>query len=280
LIVPLDSPDFDFVSSLVLRRSAIVLEPEKNYLVESRLAPLARREGFASINEMVGKMRASSHNELHQRVVEAMTTNETSFFRDLNPFEALRQLALPELFERRAAQRELVIWCGASSTGQEPYTIAMVLKEHFPNLANWKIKVVATDLSTDVLAKARRGRYSQMDVSRGLPAPLLVKYFQRQGTEWELREDVRRMVEFRQLNLIDPIWGIASADIVFLRNVLIYFDVTTKKTILQKIRRVLRPDGFLFLGGAETTMNLDDAYERVNYERSGCYRIRKPVGTN
>ncbi len=271
----LDSTDFEFISTLVSKRSAIVLEPEKSYLVESRLLPLARREGFTSIAELVSRMRTSSLNGLHQKVVEAMTTNETSFFRDLNPFDALRKAVLPEIFQRRAAERRLHIWCGASSTGQEPYTIALILREYFSSFADWKITIVATDLSTDVLARARQGRYSQLEVNRGLPASLLVKYFQRQGTEWELKQEVRRLVEFRQLNLIDAAWGIASADIIFMRNVLIYFDVPTKKTILQKIRGVLRPDGYLFLGGAETTMNLDEAFERTNFERSGCYRLRK-----
>jgi chemotaxis protein methyltransferase CheR len=273
--VPLDPTDFEFVSSLVMKRSAIVLEPEKNYLVESRLLPLARREGLASVAELVARMRASSLNGLQQKVVEAMTTNETSFFRDLNPFEALRKAVLPELFQRRAAERRLQIWCGASSTGQEPYTIALVLREHFAAFADWKINIVATDLSTEILARACQARYSQLEVNRGLPAPLLVKYFQRQGTEWQLKEEVRRLVEFRQLNLIDPVWAIATSDIVFMRNVLIYFDVATKKNILKRIRQVLRPDGYLFLGGAETTMNLDGAFERVNFERSGCYRIQK-----
>ena len=274
-IVPLDSADFDFVSSLVLKRSAIVLEPEKNYLVESRLLPLARREGFPSIPALVAKMRSSIHGELHQKVVEAMTTNETSFFRDLNPFEALRKVVLPDIFQKRLGEKKLQIWCGASSTGQEPYTIAMILREHFAMYQDWKINMVATDLSTDVLAKAREGCYSQLEVNRGLPAPLLVKYFERQGTEWRIKGDVRKIIDFRQLNLIDPSYAVPAADIVFLRNVLIYFDVATKKSILQKIRKVLKPDGYLFLGGAETTMNLDDSFERVNFERSGCYRIRK-----
>ena len=273
--MPLDSTDFEYVSNLVLKRSAIVLEPEKNYLVESRLLPLARSEGLSSIAELVARMRASLLNGLHQKVVEAMTTNETSFFRDLNPFEALRKVVLPDLFQRRAGERRLQIWCGASSTGQEPYTIAMILRENFMGNADWKFGLVATDLSTDVLARAREGRYSQLEVNRGLPAPMLVKYFQRVGTEWQLKEEVRRLVEFRPLNLIDSAWGIAPADIVFLRNVLIYFDVPTKKSILQKIRQVLRPDGYLFLGGAETTMNLDDSFERISFERAGCYRLRK-----
>ncbi|HZZ79566.1 MAG TPA: protein-glutamate O-methyltransferase CheR [Gemmataceae bacterium] len=267
--------DFDYISSLVLKRSGIVLEPEKTYLVESRLLPLARHEGLSSIAELVVKMRESTLNGLHQKVVEAMTTNETSFFRDHSPFEALRTVVLPELIQRRAAERRLHIWCGASSTGQEPYTIAIVLREHFPACADWNISIVATDLSTDVLARARAARYSQLEVNRGLPTPLLSKYFSHQGTEWVIKDEVRRLVEFRQLNLLDAAWNIAPADIIFLRNVLIYFDVATKKAILHKIRQVLRVDGWFFLGGAETTMNLDDSFERVPLERSGCYRLRK-----
>jgi chemotaxis protein methyltransferase CheR len=274
-LVHLDSADFDFVSSLVLKRSAIVLEPEKIYLVEARLLPLVRREGLSSVGELVARMRANVPNGLHQKVVEAMTTNETSFFRDLTPFEALRMLVLPELLQRRAADRRLDIWCGASSTGQEPYTIALILREYFGGFAGWKFGVLATDLSSDVISRAREGTFSQMEVNRGLPAPLLVKYFRRDGTTWQLNEDVRRMVEFRQLNLIDATWGISQTDIVFMRNVLIYFDVATKRLILQRIRKILRPDGYLFLGGAETTLNLDDSYERVPFDRSGCYRLRK-----
>ncbi len=273
--MPLDPSDFEYVSSLVLKRSAIVLEPEKNYLVESRLLPVARQEGMGSVAELVGTLRAQSVNGLHQKVVEAMTTNETSFFRDVKPFEALQQVVLPDVFKRRAEVKRLNIWCGASSTGQEPYTIGLILREHFVRYADWNISIIATDLSTDVLAKARQGRYSQLEVNRGLPAPLLIKYFQRSGTEWHLKEEVRCLVDFRQLNLIDPIWSIASADIVFLRNVLIYFDVATKKSILRKIRNVLRSDGYFFLGGAETTMNLDDGFERVPLDRSGCYRLRQ-----
>jgi chemotaxis protein methyltransferase CheR len=159
---------------------------------------------------------------------------------------------LPELIKKRAADRRLEIWCGASSTGQEPYTIAMILREHFPSSAAWNVRIIATDLSNDVLDRAREGRYNQIEVNRGLPAALLVKYFQRRGTEWK----------------------VAAWDIVFLRNVLIYFDVATKKSILAKIRHVLRPDGFLFLGGAETTMNLDAGFERAEYERAGCYRLK------
>jgi chemotaxis protein methyltransferase CheR len=251
-----------------------VLEPEKSYLVESRLLPLARREGLTSIADLVARMRNHPYNDLQQKVVEAMTTNETSFFRDVSPFDALRLHVLPELIKKRAADRRLEIWCGASSTGQEPYTIAMILREHFPSSAAWNVRIIATDLSNDVLDRAREGRYNQIEVNRGLPAALLVKYFQRRGTEWQLKDEVRRLVEFRQLNLLETSWKVAAWDIVFLRNVLIYFDVATKKSILAKIRHVLRPDGFLFLGGAETTMNLDAGFERAEYERAGCYRLK------
>lgn len=267
--------DFDYVSSLVLKRSAIVLEPEKNYLVESRLSPIARQEGYASVAELVAELRSGPKDVLRSKVVEAMTTNETSFYRDLKPFEAFQKVVVPELLQARAKEKRLQIWCGASSTGQEPYTIGLVLKEHFGTYAHWQFPIIATDLSLNVLERARQGRYTQLEVNRGLPAPQLVKYFQRQGTEWQLKDEVRKLVEFRQLNLIDAAWGIGAVDVVFLRNVLIYFDVATKKEILRKIRQILRPDGFLFLGGAETTMNLDDHFERIPFERSGCYRLRK-----
>ncbi len=273
--MPIDSADFDFIRDLVQKRSAIVLENEKSYLVESRLQPLARREGFPSIADLVSRLRTPTVNGLHQKVVEAMTTNETSFFRDVHPFEALRKVVLPDLFRRRAGERKLNIWCGACSTGQEPFTIAMILREHFAGFADWPIHILATDLSSDVLARGRQGSYSQLEVNRGLPAPLLLKYFQRQGTDWQLKEEIRRLVEFRQLNLLEIGLGRLSLDVVFLRNVLIYFDVPTKKTILHKIRQILRPDGYLFLGGAETTFNLDDSFERLAFDRSGCYQLGK-----
>jgi chemotaxis protein methyltransferase CheR len=273
--VPLDVADFDHVRTLVRKHSAIVLEDEKAYLVESRMLNLARREGFASVNDLVSTLRANSKEGLQQKVIEAMTTNETSFFRDLHPFEALRKMVFPELFQRRANERRINIWCGACSTGQEPYTIAMILREQFSAYADWSLRIIATDLSTEVLGRARLGCYSQLEVNRGLPAPLLLANFQRQGTDWQLKEHIRRMVEFRQLNLLSPAFGMSSLDIVFLRNVLIYFDVPTKKAILQKIRKVLNPDGYLFLGGAETTLNLDDSFERIAFDRSSCYRLRK-----
>jgi chemotaxis protein methyltransferase CheR len=271
----LSSTDCNFIRTLVRRRSGIVLEEEKVYLVETRLTALARREGLTSAEALLAKFRMQSSNGLQDKIVEALTTNETSFFRDLQPFEALRQVVLPELLKRREQQRRLFIWCAASSSGQEPYSLAMLLHDHFPALTSWNVRILATDLSLEMLERARRGVYSHFEVNRGLPAPLLVKFFERQGLEWRLKDSLRRMVEFRQLNLVEPWPSMFAPDIIMMRNVLIYFDVETKKVILGKARRLLPPDGYLFLGGAETPMNLDDSFERISFDRSGCYRLRR-----
>ncbi|HUY88139.1 MAG TPA: protein-glutamate O-methyltransferase CheR [Pirellulales bacterium] len=269
----LTSADFDFIRNLVRDRAAIVLEQEKHYLIETRLQMLAKTDGFPTVSHLMAEVRSGKPN-VHTRVVEAMTTNETSFFRDLEPFEALRKLVLPELMSRREQQRKLRFWCAASSTGQEPYSIAMLLRDHQPSLKDWQVQIQASDLANPVLDRARRAAFSQLEVNRGLPAILLCKYFLKQGTEWLLKDEIRSMVEFFQMNLIAP-WPVLPAmDVIFLRNVLIYFDVATKQQILARVRKTLRPDGFLFLGGAETTMNLDDSFERVAYARSGCYRLR------
>ncbi|HWA55735.1 MAG TPA: protein-glutamate O-methyltransferase CheR [Gemmatimonadales bacterium] len=270
----LSPADFQFVSSLVRQRSAIVLEPEKAYLLEARLSPLARAEGFASIEAMITRMRAQPYNGLHRKVVEAMTTNETSFFRDLHPFDALKTVVLPEVMKQRQAERRLSIWCAASSSGQEPYTIAMTLLDHFPQLASWNVRILATDISSEMIARSKAGRYGQIEVNRGLPANLLVKYFEKKGMEWVVKPELQRLCEFRELNLIEP-WGLLPPmDVVFLRNVLIYFDVDTKRTILNNVRKVLQPWGYLFLGGAETTINLGDVFNRVQFDRAGCYRLK------
>ncbi len=263
--------DFEYVQELVYKRSAIVLDAGKEYLVEARLSTVARDEGFASIDHLVAELRRTRANDLHRKVIEAMTTNETAFFRDVHPFEALRLQLIPELMQRRGAQRQLTIWCAACSSGQEPYTIAMLLREYFPALAGWQVRILGTDLSIEVLERAKAARYRQAEVNRGLPATFLVKYFRRQNVEWQMVDDIRSAVEFRELNLNEAWSGVPTCDLVFMRNVLIYFDVETKKAILAKLRRVLRPDGYLFLGGAETTMNLDDTYQRLALPKSGCY---------
>jgi chemotaxis protein methyltransferase CheR len=270
----LNETDFDYVRRLVYDGSAIVLEPTKTYLAETRLLQLARQEGLASVTELVARMRDSRKDILHRRVVEAMTTNETSFFRDVHPFEALKAEVVPKLIEARGDVRALNVWCAACSTGQEPYTIAMVLREHFPVLSSWNVRILATDLSRDVLEKAREGRYGQLEVNRGLPVSLLVKYFTREGLHYRVNEDLRKLIDFRELNLAESWFPMPRMDLIFLRNVLIYFDVDTKRRILARARELLRPDASLFLGGAETTINLDDSFERVVMGKASCYRLR------
>jgi chemotaxis protein methyltransferase CheR len=267
----LTQADYHYVRTLLRERSAIELKEDKAYLVEARLLPLARDEGMQTLGDLVRALERDT-GPLRQKVVEAMTTNETSFFRDLHPFEELRKKVLPDLLHRRAAEKTLTVWSAACSSGQEPYSFAMMIREHFPLLANWKVTILATDLSKSMIDRASRGRYSQVEVNRGLPASLMLKYFQRQGLEWHLRDDIRGMVEYRVQNLVSGWPLLPPVDVVLLRNVLIYFDVTTKKTILKRMRRVLRSDGYLLLGGAETTLNLDDRYEQMAMEKVSFYR--------
>jgi chemotaxis protein methyltransferase CheR len=265
--------EFQYLQSLLYTQAGLVLEKGKEYLVDSRLEPVARVEGFPTISKMIGTIRYQQFNGVHQKVIDAMTTNETSFFRDIYPFEAMRDKVLPDLIALRAPQRQLTIWCGAASTGQEPYSLAILLRECFPILTNWRVQIIATDINAEVLSRARQGRYRQIEVNRGLAAPLLVKYFRERSAMWEIREDIRAMVDFREMNLIRPWPFLPRCDLVLMRNVMIYFDVPTKKTILGKIRNILDPEGFLFLGNAETTMNLDDNYKRESVGRVVCYKV-------
>jgi len=260
------------VRRLVHDVAAIALEPSKGYLVESRLAPVAKAHGHGTIAELVAALRARPFDALHAQVVEAMTTNETSFFRDLHPFEVLRDVVLPELIARRAATRTLRIWSAACSSGQEPYTIAMLLAEHFPQLAEWNVQILGTDLAQSVLDKAQRGQYTQLEVSRGLPAKLLVKYFDRAGLYWRIKPEIARRVRFQRVNLIEPWPPLATLDVIFMRNVLIYFNPETKRELLGRARKLLARDGTLFLGGAETTLGIDDAWQRVNHGKTSTYR--------
>jgi chemotaxis protein methyltransferase CheR len=265
--------DFEYVCRLVRDRSAVVLEAGKEYLVEARLAPIVGQLKVGSVSGLVGRLRAGPDEGLTTRVVEAMVTTETSFFRDLHPFETLRTAVVPELIRRRADEKRLAVWCAACSTGQEPYSLAILLREHFPVLAGWRVDLLATDLSGEVLRRAKEGRYGQAEVNRGLPAALLVKYFRQHGATWELAEEVRRAVAFRELNLVRPWPALPRMDLVFLRNVMIYFDVDTKKAILGRVARLLRPDGYLLLGGAETTLNLDDSFRRVEDLKGGFHQL-------
>ncbi|GAB2694043.1 CheR family methyltransferase [Thalassiella azotivora] len=267
---------FGFVRELVLRESAIVLERGKEYLVESRLLPLARKAGATDVDAYITRLRTRPDLAASKSVVEALTTNETSWFRDGDPFAALASTVLPELAAARAGKRRLRVWAAACSTGQEPYSVAMTVLEN-QSLAGWDVEILATDLSEEVVARGREGRYTQLEVNRGLPVTQLVRHFTRDGADWRISPDLNRMVTFRTLNLIRPFPPLGTFDVVFLRNVLIYFDVATKRQVLAQVRKVLAPDGYLFLGAAEMTMGVDDAWERVPAGRSSMYRPRKDV---
>ena len=270
----IDADDFTYVRTLFRDQSGMVLEVGKEYLVETRLTPLVQQAGLASVHDLIAQLRRHSPNALHTKVVEALATHETQFFRDVHPFNALKTAILPKLIARRATARRLNLWCAAASSGQEPYSVAMLLGEHFPHLATWHVQLIASDISDAVLEQARQGYYSQLEVNRGLPAPLLVKYFRRHGTKWQISEQIRRQVEFRNINLMNAWRLLPPMDIILMRNVLIYFDVEAKKAILGKARQLLKPDGYLFLGGAETTLNLDDAFMKVQFDRTVCYQLR------
>jgi chemotaxis protein methyltransferase CheR len=262
--------DYDFLRRLLKERSGLDLSADKQYLVESRLIPLARRAGVPGIAELVAKIKGGAE-ALTTDVVEAMTTNETFFFRDKIPFDHLRETILPALVQARGSRRSLRIWCAASSTGQEPYSIAMCVKE-FAGLSGWRVEIVATDLSQEVLEKSKAGLYSQFEVQRGLPIQLLVKHFVQVGELWQLNADIRAMVQHRQLNLLQDFSHLGTFDVIFCRNVLIYFDQDTKAGIFERLSRMLEPDGVLLLGAAESVVGISDAFKPYP-ERRGLYRL-------
>jgi chemotaxis protein methyltransferase CheR len=261
--------DFDYLRKALKERSGLDLSTDKQYLVESRLLPLARRLGLDGIGDLVTKMKSGA-DKVTADVVEAMTTNETFFFRDKLPFDHLREEILPALLEARAGKRSLRIWCAASSTGQEPYSIAMCLKELGPAVAGWRFEIVATDLSQAVLEKSRSGLFSQFEVQRGLPIQLLVKYFKQIGDLWEISPELRSMIQHRQFNLLQDYSQLGMFDVIFCRNVLIYFDQPTKVSIFERLAKRLEPDGYLALGAAETVVGLTDTF-KPHPTRRGIY---------
>jgi chemotaxis protein methyltransferase CheR len=267
----LATTSFDWVRDLVRRESAIVLQPGKEYLVEARLLPIARQMGLPDVGKLVETVRSRPNPDDTRRIVEALTTNETSWFRDGDPFTALTSTVLPELLAARGPVDRLQIWSAACSSGQEPYTIAMLLEDAMPHAAS-RVSITATDLSREMVERTRAGRFSQLEVNRGLPAPMLVRHFTRVGNEWEVAPALRRMVTASECNLATPLPRMGPFDVVYLRNVLIYFDLPTKQTILRRVRELMRPDGWLFLGAAETTLGVDDSWERVVLGRSSAYR--------
>jgi chemotaxis protein methyltransferase CheR len=251
---------YGFFQNFISRESGIVLDDDKRYLLEARLMPIALKLRLYSLNDLFVMLQTTMDLSLRQQVVEAMTTNETFFFREAAQYDALKSTVLPELLKERQFTRRIRIWSAASSTGQEAYSLAMLMLEM--GVGHWDISILGTDLSTQVLQRARVGRYLQIEVNRGLPAPLLVKYFKREGLEWQLKDEVRRLVRFEQDDLRRGMAAIGPFDLVFCRNVLIYFDMETKRNILARIRRSLMPGGYLLLGGSETTLNLDDRFGR------------------
>jgi chemotaxis protein methyltransferase CheR len=267
--------DFDYVAALVKKHAAIELGPDKQYLVEQRLSSVIREQDLPSISELIGRTRRDATGRTTMLVVDAMTTNETSFFRDPTVYEFLRAEILPELVARNRSTRQLRIWCGASSSGQEPYSILMLLREHFPELASWNIQLLATDISPTMLERTRKGRYGRIEVNRGLPAPLLVKYFTREGLEWVVSEPLRNSVQTREINLSKPFPISDKFDLVLVRNVLIYFSLETKRAVLDRVRKVLVPGGYLFLGSTESTIHIDDSWSRRTYGNVSCYQ---PLG--
>jgi chemotaxis protein methyltransferase CheR len=268
----LTAQEFAFISGLVRRDASIVLEAGKEYLVEARLLPLARKAGISTVSEYVSRAKTRPEPEIHQQIVDALTTNETSFFRDGEPFTALANQVLPELLRTRSSTRSLKVWSAACSSGQEPYSLAMVLQDALP--IGWNCEILATDISAEMLARAEAGTYTQLEVNRGLPAPLLVRHFERVGAHWKVSASLRNNVTFKRLNLAAPLPPMGPFDVIFVRNVLIYFDVETKRSVLQQVSNLLRSDGWLFLGSAETTIGIDDRFERVVAGRTSAYRLR------
>lgn len=259
--------------TLLHQRTGIRLAEDKEYFVEMRLCSLATDEGFASPADVLEVLRTEENwGVLHRRVAECLAIAETSWFRDVHPFDELRRSVLPQMMLKRAATRELRIWSAACASGQEPYSVAMLLREHFPQLISWRVHLLATDFSTSVLRRAREAVYSQIEVNRGLPAPMLVKWFRKDGLDWRLRDDARNAVEFRELNLTAPWPAMPPQDIVLMRNVLLYFEPPTRRIVLRNVRKVLAPDGLLFLGGGETTLTMDESFEPVTFGRTVAYR--------
>lgn len=269
----ISSLDFEYVRALAKENAAIIIDQDKRYLVESRLSPLAQEQGFRSLQALIHALRAADRQgSLHSRTIDALTTNETLFFRDRHPFDALKDTILPELIQARRSKKRLTIWSAAASTGQEAYSLAMLIKDKFPELESWKVSIIGTDLSDTVLEQARSGCYAQHEVNRGLPAPLLIRYFTQVGEKWVINPALRSMVQFRSLNLIGAWANLPVFDLILIRNVLIYFDVETKRGILHRVAAQLAPDGYMAMGSSETPLLITDVFKPVVVGRTSFYR--------
>jgi chemotaxis protein methyltransferase CheR len=267
--------EFDYIRQFLHSQSGLDLAEDKRYLVEARLNPVARRAGLADLSALINAIRTGTDAKLKATVVEAMTTNESSFFRDRTPFDHFRNTIAPHLLQARAAKREIKVWCAAASTGQEPYSLAMTTRED-SRLNSWRIDILGTDIAENVMERGKAGVYSQFEVQRGMPAQMLVKYFSQDGDMWELDPALRRMVRWQKLNLLDSFSRLGRFDLVFCRNVLIYFDRQTKTDVLARIADILEPDGYLLLGAAETVVGLSDRFEA----EPNCRGLYRPVPAN
>jgi chemotaxis protein methyltransferase CheR len=266
--------DFDYVAQMLKTRSGLVLTKDKSYLLESRLMPVARKRGFKGLDELVAQLRRRDES-LAQDVTEAMTTNESFFFRDMKPFEQFRDVVLPNLLKTRANKKSFRIWCAAASSGQEPYSLAIILKEAAARMPGWRVDIVGTDISREILQKARAGLYSQFEVQRGLPIQLMVKYFKKKDDQWEIDPSLRAMVQYKEWNLLQDLKALGTFDVIFCRNVLIYFDQETKGKVLENMSKQLTDDGVLYLGGAETVLGISDKFKPIPGQR-GVYAVNKP----
>jgi chemotaxis protein methyltransferase CheR len=267
---PVRPDDFEFIAGLVKKRSGLVLSKDKVYLVESRLAPVARRHGLATVDDLARKIRLAPPESLLKEITEAMTTNESFFFRDKIPFDTFSEVILPNLMVARQNSKSLRIWCAASSTGQEPYSLAMIIKEKAAQLQGWRIEIVGTDISSEVIDRAKRGLYTQFEVQRGLPIQYLVKSFKKIDDHWEIDPSLKTMVQYKLFNLLDDYRGLGSFDCVYCRNVLIYFDAATKKDVLERASKQMASDSYLVLGAAETVIGVTDAFKLMD-SRRGLY---------
>lgn len=269
-----NNPNFIFLQQFIKEQTAIVIDLGKEYLIEARLGPVAKELGFPSIDALLEEVRTKQNDKLKTRVIDAITTNETFFFRDVYPFDFLKNQAVLDVIEKKKSERKLNIWCAAASSGQEPYTIAMILNDYAAKLEGWTINFIASDLSETMLEKAKLGMYNQLEINRGLPMSYLVRYFEKSGSSWQIKQEIRNMIKFQKINLKHA-WQLARMDIIFMRNVLIYFDLDTKKDIFKRLEFVLNPDGYLFLGGSETLLGISDNFERLKVEKTPCYQLKK-----
>ncbi len=270
----MNSQDYDFLSQFLMDSSGLALGSGKEYLLEARLTPLAQSFGLSDFEELVAELRAGRDVRLSSAVTETMTTNETSFFRDKTPFEEIKTQLVPSLLRARSDTKTIRIWCAAASTGQELYSLLMLLDDSFPELMNWKVEVVGTDIAQTMLDRCNEAVYSQFEVQRGLPMPMLVKYFEQVTDGWRVKDSLRNRIQWKQLNLLDEFGHLGTFDFILCRNVLIYFEVQHKRDVLDRMSQILRPDGYLLLGAAESIVGVTDEFSRFRDCRSAVYTPR------